>query len=196
MDCDVLSTGAMTPRVRWATHGAPTDENSHPHCDESEVISVVHNGIVENVDALKDKLGDLEYRSETDSEVLAHLLSQSMTANNCPLIDAMREVLSRVVGTYGVAAVSSKEPEKIVLARSGSPVIIGIGDGEMLAASDMSALSRHTREVVHLDDGEVAELTPDGFEVTLMDASPSDKSSMTLAKNLEESVLVLFIWVV
>lgn len=172
--------------TRWATHGAPTDENSHPHSDESEIISVVHNGIIENVDALRDKLGDIEYRSETDSEVLAHLLARSMTANKCSLIDAMREVLGRIVGTYGIAAISAKEPEKIVLARSGSPVIIGIGEGEMLAASDMSALSRYTREVVHLDDGEVAELTPDGFEVTLMDASPADKSSITLAKNLED----------
>jgi len=149
--------------TRWATHGAPTDENSHPHSDESEIISVVHNGIIENVDALRDKLGDIEYRSETDSEVLAHLLARSMAANKCSLIDAMREVLGRIVGTYGIAAISAKEP-----------------------ASDMSALSRYTREVVHLDDGEVAELTPDGFEVTLMDASPADKSSITLAKNLED----------
>ncbi len=172
--------------TRWATHGAPTDENAHPHSDEDELISVVHNGIIENVDALKDKLGDIAYRSETDSEVLAHLLSQTISSKRCALIDAMREVLSRIVGTYGIAAISSKEPEKIILARNGSPVIIGIGEGEMLAASDMSALSRYTREVVHLDDGEVAVLTPDGFEVTLMDASPSDKSSMTLAKTLED----------
>ena len=172
--------------TRWATHGAPTDENAHPHNDQNETLSVVHNGIIENVDALKDKLGDREYRSETDSEVLAHLLSQTIADKKCSLIDAMREVLTRIVGTYGIAAISSKEPEKIVLARSGSPVIIGIGDGETLAASDMSALSRYTREVVHLDDGEVAVLTPDGFDVTLLDASPSDKASMTLAKNLED----------
>jgi len=146
----------------------------------------VHNGIVENVEALKEKLVGVEYKSATDSEVLAHLLAETMQQKQCSLIDAMREVLARIVGTYGIAAISATEPEKIVLARSGSPVIIGIGEGEMLAASDMSALSRYTREVVHLDDGEVAEITPDGFEVTLLDASPSDKSSMTLASNLED----------
>ncbi len=171
--------------TRWATHGAPTDENAHPHTDTEESVTVVHNGIIENVDALKDKL-TVEYKSETDSEVLAHLLSQTIKEKKCSLIDAMREVLSRVVGTYGIAAISAEEPEKIVLARSGSPVIIGIGEGEMLAASDMSALSRYTREVVHLDDGEVAQITPDGFEVTLLDASPTDKSSMTLVSNIED----------
>ncbi len=171
--------------TRWATHGAPTDENAHPHTDAEESVTVVHNGIIENVDALKDKL-TVEYKSETDSEVLAHLLSQTIKEKKCSLIDAMREVLSRVVGTYGIAAISAEEPKKIVLARSGSPVIIGIGEGEMLAASDMSALSRYTREVVHLDDGEVAQITPDGFEVTLLDASPADKSSMTLVSNIED----------
>jgi len=172
--------------TRWATHGAPTDENAHPHTDTNESLTIVHNGIIENVDALKDKLDGIEYKSATDSEVLAHLLSQTIAKKQCSLIDAMREVLARVVGTYGIAAMSAAEPRKIVLARSGSPVIIGIGDGEMLAASDMSALSRYTREVVHLDDGEVAEITPDGFEVTLLDASPADKSSMTLASNLDD----------
>ena len=171
--------------TRWATHGAPTDENAHPHTDTEESVTVVHNGIIENVDALKDKL-TVEYKSETDSEVLAHLLSQTIKEKKCSLIDAMREVLSRIVGTYGIAAISAAEPEKIVVARSGSPVIIGIGEGEMLAASDMSALSRYTREVVHLDDGEVAQITPDGFEVTLLDASPADKSSMTLVSNIED----------
>ena len=172
--------------TRWATHGAPTDENAHPHMDASESLTVVHNGIIENVEALKEKLAGVKYKSATDSEVLAHLLAETMQQKQCSLIDAMREVLSRIVGTYGIAAISTAEPEKIVLARSGSPVIIGIGEGEMLAASDMSALSRYTREVVHLDDGEAAEITPDGFEVTLLDASPSDKSSMTLANNLDD----------
>lgn len=171
--------------TRWATHGAPTDENAHPHTDAEGTVTVVHNGIIENVDALQDRLS-VDYKSETDSEVLAHLLSQTIKEKKCTLIDAMREVLSRIVGTYGIAAISASEPEAIVLARSGSPVIIGIGDGEMLAASDMSALSRYTREVVHLDDGEVAQITPDEFEVTLLDASPSDKSSMTMASNLED----------
>ena len=171
--------------TRWATHGAATDENAHPHNSTDDSISVVHNGIIENIDALKAKL-QVGYKSETDSEILAHLLFQVIKTKKCTLVDAMREVLSRIVGTYGIAAISTAEPENIVLARSGSPVIIGIGEGEMLAASDMSALSRYTREVVHLDDGEVAVISPGGFEVTLLDASPSDKSSMTLTTHFED----------
>ena len=172
--------------TRWATHGAPTDENAHPHCNFDETVTVAHNGIIENVDALKDKLYIAEYQSETDSEVLAHMLSHTMDENDCSLIDAMREVLARVIGTYGIAAISNNKPEEIVLARSGSPVIIGIGESEMLAASDMSALSRYTREVVHLDDGEVAVMSPQGFEVTTLDASPATKSSMTLDGDFED----------
>lgn len=187
---DSIKASCGIGHTRWATHGAPTNENAHPHTDAEEKVTVVHNGIIENVDTLKEKLlavggTAFEYKSETDSEVLAHLLSQTIKQKNCTLMGGMRDVLSRIVGTYGIAAMSTAEPEKIVLARSGSPVIIGIGEGEMLAASDMSALSRYTREVVHLDDGEVAEITPDSFEVTLLDASPADKSSMTLASNIE-----------
>jgi len=182
---DTIKASSGIGHTRWATHGAPTDVNAHPHMSDDASISVVHNGIIENVDALKKTL-DVDYKSETDSELLAHLLSKTIKENECTLIDAMRDVLSRIVGTYGIAAMSTTEPGKIVLARCGSPVIIGIGEGEMLAASDMSALSRHTREVVHLDDGEVAELSPQGFAVTLLDASPTDKSSMTLADNLAD----------
>lgn len=174
--------------TRWATHGAPTNENAHPHLSQAETITLAHNGIIENVDSLRESLRDsgVEYRSETDSEVLVHLLSTVIEQQSITLIDAMRQVLSLVVGTYGIAAISTDAPDKIVLARNGSPVIIGIGKNETLAASDMSALSRHTREVVHLDDGEVAELRPDGFTVTAMDATPTTKTSMTLTSNLDD----------
>ncbi len=173
--------------TRWATHGVPSDENAHPHTDRSETLALVHNGIIENVDSLKQSLADdgITFRSETDTEILAHLLAKAMTDEALPLIDAMRLVLSRVVGTYGIAALHQSAPDEIVLARCGSPVIIGIGQNEMLAASDMSALSRHTREVVHLDDGEVATLNPDGFSVTKLDASPSVKSTTRLPEQTE-----------
>lgn len=170
--------------TRWATHGAPTDINAHPHTDNASRISVVHNGIIENASALRKQLekSGISCESETDTEVLAHLLA------NCggSLIDAVRSVLKTVQGTYGLAAIDKDSPGTVVIARNGSPVIIGIGDGEMLAASDMSALARHTREVIHLDDGEVAELTATGFTVTTLDANPSSKSSSQLTSALDD----------
>ncbi len=159
--------------TRWATHGAPTDVNAHPHSDSNRRISVVHNGIIENADALKTQIKQKEstYLSETDSEVLAHLIAQV----NLPLVEAVRTVLRVVQGTYGIAVIDSHSPDTIVVARNGSPVIIGLGNHEMFAASDMSAITQHTKELVHLLDGEIAELTPTGFNVTNLDASPSNK---------------------
>lgn len=165
--------------TRWATHGAPTDENAHPHTDSDMRIAIAHNGIIENAEALRAQLTakGVTFTSETDSEVLAHLLSEF----DGSLMDAMRTVLPRIQGTYGLAAIDREAPDTVVVARLGSPVILGIGDGEMLAASDMSALAGHTREIVHLDDGEVAELTPSGFHVTTLDARPSQKSTTQLS---------------
>jgi len=181
---DEIAGACGIGHTRWATHGAPTDINAHPHMDESARISVVHNGIIENASALRKQLENsgIICVSETDTEVLAHLLA----SHRGPLIDAVRSVLKKVQGTYGLAAIDKDSPGSIVIARNGSPVIIGIGDGEMLAASDMSALARHTREVIHLDDGEVAELTATGFTVTTLDAQPSTKSSSQLTSELEE----------
>ncbi|MCL4152953.1 UNVERIFIED_CONTAM: hypothetical protein GTU68_008976 [Idotea baltica] len=163
--------------TRWATHGAPTDNNAHPHTDPSNRFAIVHNGIIENVDALKKLLDkDTIFRSQTDSEVIAHLLAQQPGDS----LSAVREVLSLIVGTYGLAVIDQQHPDTIVVARNGSPVILGIGDNQMLAASDMSALSRHTDQVVHLDDGEIAKLTPLGFEVIRMDSSIATKEAITL----------------
>jgi len=164
--------------TRWATHGAPTDENAHPHIDSENRFSVVHNGIIENVDALKNKLNkNTRYKSETDSEVIAHLLAQ----HNGEFIDAVRDVLAQIVGTYGVAVIDQNNPDTIVVARNGSPVILGISDDEMLAASDMSALSRYTNQVIHLDDGEIALLQPGSFKVMRMDSCVLHKEAITLS---------------
>ncbi len=170
--------------TRWATHGAPNDINAHPHTDKDCHIAVVHNGIIENAAALRKQLEvkGIECVSDTDTEVLAHLIG----CHGGKLIDAMRAVLGTIQGTYGLAAVDKRSPGTIVVARNGSPVILGIGDGEMLAASDMSALARHTREIIHLDDGEVAELTPDGFTVTTLDANLAEKSRSELSVSFED----------
>lgn len=164
--------------TRWATHGEANDLNAHPHLDTSGRIAIVHNGIIENADALRAQLLEqgINCLSDTDSEVLAHLLAQ----HGGPLMDAMRDVLIKVQGTYGLAALDKRSPDTIVVARQGSPVILGIGNGEMLAASDRAALAGHTGQIIHLDDGEVAQFTPDDFTVTNLEAHPSTKSATQL----------------
>ncbi|MBX2835610.1 MAG: glutamine--fructose-6-phosphate transaminase (isomerizing) [Gammaproteobacteria bacterium] len=172
--------------TRWATHGAPTDLNAHPHLGQQDKIAVVHNGIIENADTLREYLIEqgISITSDTDTEVLAHLIELEHNAGT--LVDAVRVVLNQVQGTYGLAVIDRDEPQTVVVARNGSPVILGLADGEMLAGSDMSALLRYTSTVVHLDDGEIAELKPSGFKVTTLDASTSSKQSITLTTPLQE----------
>ncbi|MCL7971643.1 MAG: glutamine--fructose-6-phosphate transaminase (isomerizing) [marine benthic group bacterium] len=159
--------------TRWATHGAPTTLNAHPHTDDEGRVALVHNGIIENHDVLRIKLQELghEFRSETDTEVLCHLIEETYAGN---LEEAVAEALTRVEGAYGIAVIHVDEPGKIVVARMGSPLLIGVGeDGEreMFAASDVAAIIRHTRQVVYLNDGELAVLTADGH--SLLDISGS-----------------------
>ena len=159
--------------TRWATHGAPTTINAHPHTDSSDRVALVHNGIIENHDVLRIKLEELghEFRSETDTEVLCHLIEELFDGN---LEDAVAQALSHVEGAYGIAVIHADEPGKIVVARMGSPLLIGIGENgerEMFAASDVAAVVRHTRQVIYLNDGEMAVLTADGH--SLLDISES-----------------------
>lgn len=173
--------------TRWATHGAPTHENAHPHTDASKSLALVHNGIIENAEQLRQTLlsKNIQFQSETDSEVLAHYLAFILSDKSINLFEGVRQLAQKLVGTYGIAATSVHHPSEIVLARNGSPVVIGIGDNEMLAASDQAALARQTRNVVHLDDGEVALLTPAGFEVTTLDATRMTKPSTILSGDTE-----------
>jgi glutamine---fructose-6-phosphate transaminase (isomerizing) len=158
--------------TRWATHGEPSDVNAHPHvCGP---IAVVHNGIIENADELRAKLAvdGAEFVSETDSEVLAHLIAAAGVSD---LAQAVRQALTSVVGTYGIVVMDARQPDQIVAARNGSPVVLGLGDKEMFVASDIAALVRYTRQVVHLDDGEVATVRADGFRTTTLDARATTK---------------------
>ncbi|WP_034087383.1 glutamine--fructose-6-phosphate transaminase (isomerizing) [Streptacidiphilus albus] len=150
--------------TRWATHGVPSDANSHPHTDGSGRIAVVHNGIIENADELRAKLQaeGRVFTSETDTEVLGHLIAGFAT-EGVELEDAVRAALKLIVGTYGIAVLDAEQPDRIVVARNGSPIVLGIGEKEMFAASDVAALVRYTRQVVHLDDGELATVRADGF---------------------------------
>ncbi|MDQ6771289.1 MAG: glutamine--fructose-6-phosphate transaminase (isomerizing) [Gemmatimonadota bacterium] len=150
--------------TRWATHGVPNECNAHPHIDCKGNIAVVHNGIIENSGTLKRGLEARghKFASDTDTEVIAHLIEEAFDGN---LEDAVIEALWQIEGTYGIAVVSSKDRNKIVAARKGSPLLIGLGDGEYYVASDVSAILAQTREVVYLDDGDVAVLTRDGYTV-------------------------------
>ena len=150
--------------TRWATHGPPTERNAHPHRSADGTISVVHNGIIENVNTLRAALQELGYvfNSDTDTEVLAHLIQELFDGS---LEEAVLAVLTEVEGTYGLAVLSSRDAGKIVAARKGSPLLIGVGHGENFLASDPSAVLAHTRQVVYLDDGDVAVIERDAYRV-------------------------------
>ena len=148
--------------TRWATHGPANDVNAHPHVDAKGDVAVVHNGIIDNAATLRQRLTDdgVDLASDTDTEVIAHLVARS-TADT--LEERVAEALAAIEGTYGIAVVHADFPDRIVVARNGSPLIIGVGDKEMHVASDLGALVRYTTTVAHLDDGEMATLTATGF---------------------------------
>ena len=160
--------------TRWATHGEPSDANAHPHVDCTGNIAVAHNGIIENASTLRARLeaeGHV-FRSQTDTEVLAHLIE----AAGGDLTQAVRTAVAAIDGTYGLAVVDARHPDRFVVARNGSPVVIGIGQREMFVASDAAALVRHTRQVVYLDDGELATIDADGYRTVTLDDRPTQKS--------------------
>jgi glucosamine--fructose-6-phosphate aminotransferase (isomerizing) len=158
--------------TRWATHGPPSDENSHPHLDQSGKIAVVHNGVIENCDRLKQRLAGKghTFASATDTEVLAHLIGEhyetrrAMNDGQC-LTHAVCDALREVIGTYGIAVVHADQPGVMIGARRGSPLIIGVGEGENFLTSDANAIVAHTRQAVYLNDYDVATITSDGFDV-------------------------------
>ncbi|MFQ5453086.1 MAG: glutamine--fructose-6-phosphate transaminase (isomerizing) [Candidatus Zixiibacteriota bacterium] len=151
--------------TRWATHGAPTQLNAHPHTDTKEEIALVHNGIIENYRTIREFLIQKGYKikTDTDTEVLVHLIR--FNYQGC-LTEAVRNALTQVEGTYGIAVISSLHPDIIIAARMGSPLVIGHGNGENLVASDISAMIEHTNRVVYLEDGEIATIASDYYKIT------------------------------
>ncbi|WP_030989459.1 glutamine--fructose-6-phosphate transaminase (isomerizing) [Streptomyces sp. NRRL S-1813] len=165
--------------TRWATHGAPTDENAHPHLDTEGKVAVVHNGIIDNASDLRARLTaeGITFASETDTEVLAHLIGRS-TAEK--LEEKVREALRHIEGTYGIAVLHADFPDRIVVARNGSPVVLGIGEHEMFVSSDVAALVSHTRQVVTLDDGEMATLKADDYRTYTTEGSRTTSAPETV----------------
>jgi len=170
--------------TRWATHGIPNARNAHPHTDCHDRIAVVHNGIIENAEALRAALQHAGhvFGSDTDTETLAHLIED---ADGATLEERVIAALEHVVGTYGIAVISADEPGKIVVARQGSPVLVGVGDQEYFVASDASAILEHTRSVVYLNDGDIAVLTPDGYHVIDRSSQVQERAVDALGWDLE-----------
>ena len=190
---DLLSHKNLEGRLgightRWATHGFPNDVNAHPHVSADNGFALVHNGIIENYQALRERLQKrgFQFKSQTDTEALVHLIDDVMKTTGLPLERAVRQALTQVVGTYGIAIVSGDDEDLLIAARKGSPLILGVGEGEYIISSDASALVEHTRRVVYLNDGELVVVRREGFEVRSIDDVTLQKEIHELEWDLEE----------
>lgn len=165
--------------TRWATHGEPSESNAHPHVDSQQNVFVVHNGIIENHLKIKKRLvkEGVSFQSETDTEVLAHLISRYFKGD---LAEAVRQTMAEIEGTFGLAVIHRHSPGQIAVARRGSPLIIGVGEGGNFAASDVSAMMRYTNKVVHLNDNEMALITGDGFSISTAQAKKIQRDTETV----------------
>ncbi|MBC7301629.1 MAG: glutamine--fructose-6-phosphate transaminase (isomerizing) [Nocardia sp.] len=178
--------------TRWATHGEPSDANAHPHTDTDGRIAVVHNGIVENAEQLRAELTALGIAlvSDTDTEVIAHLIAREIEQSPS-LEDAVRVALHRIRGTYGLLVLDARRPAELVVARNGSPIVLGVGEGEMFVASDVAALVHHTQRVVFLDDGELATVREGEFRTSTLavESEQTDKTPTTIDMVAEDYAL-------
>jgi glutamine---fructose-6-phosphate transaminase (isomerizing) len=191
-DTTALRGSVGIAHTRWATHGEPSDANAHPHTDAGGRIAVVHNGIVENAEQLRAELTALgvDLVSDTDTEVIAHLVARELEESES-LEDAVRVALHRVRGTYGLLVLDARRPTELVVARNGSPIVLGVGDGEMFVASDVAALVHHTQRVVFLDDGELATIRDSEFRTSTLgvESEQTDKTPTTIDMVAEDYAL-------
>lgn len=185
LDNDYADVRAGIGHTRWATHGRPTDTNAHPHSGCTDQIALVHNGIIENYRSLRQWLIDEKghkFRSETDTEVVAHLVEEFYKGD---LMEALRKVASRIEGSFALVAIAQDEPERLVCTRRDNPLIIGVGEGENLVASDIPALLSHTRKTIILEDGEFASITPEEVEITDIKGKPVEKEIFEITWDIE-----------
>ena len=174
--------------TRWATHGAPTDVNAHPHSSKSGDFALVHNGIIENYSALRERLtqNGHEFETQTDTEVLVRLIEDFQASSGACLIESLQQALAHVVGTYGLALVSAQDPDLLIATRNGSPLILGVGENEYFLGSDAAPIVEYTRQVVYLNDGEMVVVRRSGYEVRTIDNVLLDKEVHGLELDLEE----------
>ena len=167
-------TGIGIGHTRWATHGGPTDANAHPHVSANGRVALVHNGIIENFAGLKAELvaEGVQFTSDTDSEVAAQLLGR-LVEGGADLADAMREVCNLLEGAFTLVAIETAEPNRLVAARRNSPLVVGVGEGEMFVASDVAAFIEFTKQAVELGQDQVVDVTPDSITVTDFAGNPA-----------------------
>ena len=189
IDDSVLNGSIGIGHTRWATHGEPNNINAHPHFDRTGKIALIHNGIIENYNSIKEVLSkkDFEFKSETDTEVLVQLISEIYYSDGLNFEQAVQSALNQVIGAYGIVALCLDEPNKIVAARHGSPLVIGIGDEEYFLASDASPIVEHTRNVIYLDEGEIVTITKSGHEIrSIVDDNIINKISTEIELSIDE----------
>ena len=189
IDDSVLNGSIGIGHTRWATHGEPNDKNAHPHFDRTGKIALIHNGIIENYNSIKEVLTKkgFEFQSQTDTEVLVQLISEIYYSDGLNFEQAVQAALNQVVGAYGIVAFCIDEPNKLVAARHGSPLVLGIGKDEYFIASDASPIVEHTRKVIYLDENEVAIITKSGYEIRSIDNDTIiNKISTELELSIEE----------
>ncbi|MDT4918025.1 MAG: hypothetical protein QOH89_2725, partial [Pseudonocardiales bacterium] len=162
--------------TRWATHGAPNDRNAHPHTDTTGRVAVIHNGIIENFADLRHELesAGVDFSSDTDTEVVAHLAARQLAADGGSLADAVRAVCRRLQGAFTLVFIDAEQPDAVVAARRNSPLVLGVGDGETFLGSDVAAFIEHTREAVELGQNQVVEIRRDGYTITDFDGAPAE----------------------
>lgn len=184
IDYGSLKTNTGIGHTRWATHGEPTDENAHPHADCTGKIAIVHNGIIENYKELKKELVNKghTFKSQTDTEVISHLIEQNYRGD---LLEGVQKTVDKLAGSYAIVAVSANEPGVLVGARHDSPLIVGVGDGEFFLASDIPAVLKHTREIIVLENGEVAKVTPDSIKIYNFEGEEIEKDIMHVTWDAE-----------
>ncbi len=189
IDDSILKGNIGIAHTRWATHGEPNDINAHPHWNTNESIALIHNGIIENYNTIKTILSEqgTVFQTDTDTEVLVQLISSIYEEVKLPFEEAVQAALQQIVGAYGIVAICKDEPDKLVAARFGSPLVLGVGENEYFLASDASPIVEHTRNVIYLDEGEMVTITPEGYTIRrIMENKVVSKEIETLTLSYEQ----------